>query len=82
LTSENVWGWQGKTALQYAKENKKEAIIKWFERGCEEEEEAEGEEEFPMIEGETPAERRKRIKAIKSGQALIILKSNPDRRFE
>ena len=30
-----------------------------------------------MIEGETPAERRKRIKAIKSGQALIILKSNP-----
>ena len=53
-----------------------------LERGCEEEEEAEGEEEFPMREGETPAERRKRIKAIKSGQALIILKSNPDRRFE
>ena len=27
---------EGKTALQYAKEFKKEDIIKWFERGCEE----------------------------------------------
>ena len=25
--------------MQYAKDNKKEAIVKWFERGCEEEEE-------------------------------------------
>ena len=39
------------SALQYAKEGKKEVIIKWFERGCEEEEEPEEEEEFPMIEG-------------------------------
>ena len=27
---------QGKTALQYAKEFKREAIIQWFARGCEE----------------------------------------------
>ena len=41
---------QGKTALQYAKEGKKEGIVKWFERGFEDEEEEEGEEEFPFLE--------------------------------
>jgi len=59
---------EGKTALQYAKEFKREAIIQWFARGCEEEEEKETAEEFPFIDGETEGERRKRIKAIKSGQ--------------
>ena len=59
---------EGKTALQYAKDGKREAIVAWFARGCEEEEEAEEEEQFPFLEGETEGERRKRIKAIKSGQ--------------
>jgi len=59
---------EGKTALQYAKDNKKEEIVKWFERGCEEEEEEAAEDEFPMIEGESAADRRRRIKAIRSGQ--------------
>lgn len=59
---------EGKTALQYAKEFKKEVIIKWFERGCEEEVEPEEEDKYPLLEGETEGERRKRIKAIKSGQ--------------
>ena len=69
---------EGKTALQYAKENKREDIVKWFERGFEEEEEEEGEEQFPFLEGETEGERRKRIKAIKSGQEKFSALSKKD----
>ncbi len=39
-------------------------------------------QEFPTIEGETPAERRKRIKAIKSGQAPTFIKSDAYQRFQ
>jgi hypothetical protein len=52
--------------LDYAKKAKKEEIVKWFERGGVEEEE-EYEEDIPEIPGETTAERRKRIKAMKAG---------------
>eukprot|EP00961_Rhodomonas_salina_P283636 3833528-Rhodomonas_salina.1 len=58
---------EGYTAQQYAKHGKKEEILKWFERGCVEEEEPEEEEDTDYIEGETPTERRKRIKAKKAG---------------
>lgn len=54
------------TALDYAKKAKKEEVVKWFERGGKEEEE-EYEDDVPEIPGETTAERRKRIKAMKAG---------------
>ena len=55
-----------KVALDYAKQFKHEAIVKWFERGFqEEEEEDDGQDEVEFIEGETASERRKRIKAMK-----------------
>ena len=54
------------TAQEYAKKFKKDEIVKWFERGCQEEEE-EDEDDVEEIPGETPAERRKRIKVLKAG---------------
>lgn len=56
------------SAHDYAKKSGKEDILAWIARGYESEEEAEEDDGIEEIEGETATERRKRIKALKSGK--------------